>query len=130
MARRSIAVFALAFACGGPWHTISFHDDGDLCFEQQGPTVLVAVTARECLSSSCSRAVGGECSATIDGTTITISSDISWEQKDGPLAACTEDCGDATVDCVVGDLADGTYDVVHGDDETTLVVPVEGVCPL
>jgi hypothetical protein len=128
--RTGFAAFLLAFACGGPWHTISFHDEGDLCFEQQGAAVAVVVSARECLSASCSRDVGGECSASLDGTTITITSEIFWEQNESPVASCTEDCGDASVTCSIADLPAGTYTVVHGEDEQPLVVPTDGSCPI
>jgi hypothetical protein len=118
-------------ACGGQWGEVSFVDEGELCFSSQLDAIAVEVRAPECMSSSCSRDTQATCDATVEGNRITITSDIRWEEKDGGLKGCTLDCGTAAADCNIGQLAPGTYTVVHGEEETELVVPLdrEG-CPL
>ena len=117
-----------ALGCSGRWETTTFTDEGDLCFEQRGASVAVTVTAPDCLSSSCSRNVEGSCSATVDGTTIQLTSEIRWEDDEGKFAQCTDDCGSASAECDLGELPDGIYTVVHGEDEVQLVVPAEDAC--
>lgn len=121
-----------AAACGGPWDDVSFVDEGELCFTAEAGEVHVQVSAPDCLSSCCSRRVGGSCSATVEGRRIEVTSEIHWEQHPGGRIThpCTSDCGDATVECAIGALADGSYTVVLGDEATPLVVPVEPSCPL
>ncbi len=122
-------VLSLAAACGR-WGEVSFTDEGELCFTQQLAAVSVQVSAPDCLSSSCTRNVESSCSATVEGTRIEITSEFSWDEKGG-RAPCTADCGIATAECSLGPLADGTYTVVHGEEELQLVVPLEEPgCPI
>jgi len=118
----------LVAACGGPWGDKTFVDEGDLCFSEEADGVHVVVTAPDCLSSSCSRNVHGSCDAMLDGDRIEITSAIHWEEKHGPLARCTLDCGAATAECGIGELAPGTYTVVFGDDQEQLTVPITESC--
>ena len=131
--------FAACVGVGGPttddsgaavddWQPVSYVDEGELCFENQGVDVVVQVTAPDCLSSSCSRNLAGTCEGTLSGDTITLTSDIHWEDNVGEGVACTDDCGAPTVSCTLPALADGTYVVVLGGVETELVVPVVGSC--
>src|SRR5262245_51240662 len=94
------------------WQPQSRIDVGTVCFEDRDTDVAVRVDPQDCLSSSCSRAFQGTCTATLTGTTtITVTSDISWEQNQGENVACTDDCGSTAVECTLPDLADGTYTV-------------------
>jgi hypothetical protein len=123
-----LAVIGLTFACGR-WETITFVDEGELCFEQRGSEVIVQVTAPDCLASGCSRDVEGSCSAALEGTTIQLTSEIVWEEDESKFAQCKSDCRHAVVECSAGVLAPGSYTVVHGEDEVPLVVPADGTCP-
>lgn len=115
-------------SCVGPWDTVAFEDEGELCFAERGGGVSIEVTAPGCLSSSCSRDVAAECSATLEGTRIEVTSSISWEEKQ--RGTCTLDCGIAMASCGLDALPAGTYTVVHGEDEVELTVPVVASCPL
>ena len=44
-------MLGLALGCGGNWDTVSYTDEGDLCFEQKGGNVTVVVAAPDCLST-------------------------------------------------------------------------------
>jgi len=132
LAARSCAplLLGLLLGCRGKWETITYEDEGTLCFQQLDAEIVVTVTAPECLSSSCSRDLDGACTATVDGATIEVTSEITWEQNEGPFANCTDDCGSPSIQCSLGELSAGSYTVVHGEDEVALVVPVEGGgCP-
>jgi hypothetical protein len=124
-----LVVIGMTFACGR-WETVTFVDEGDLCFEQRGPSVAVSVTAPDCLSSSCSRDLDGSCTSQLDGTTIVLTSEISWEDDEAKFAQCTSDCGAPTIECDLGELPDGTYTVVHGEEQVSLVVPVTEACAI
>ena len=128
-----LMVLAACSGLGGAaddWQPVSYVDSGEVCFTAgQDGDVVVTVTVDGCLSSSCSRAFGGSCTATVSGTTITLTSDIHWEQNVGVGATCTDDCGTPTVSCTIAGLADGTYDIVHGPQTVPLVVPVVDTCP-
>lgn len=123
-----IGIVSVALACGGNWDTVSYTDEGDLCFEQKGGSVTVVVAAPDCLSSSCSRDLDGSCTVSVEGKTILLTAEISWENKHGPLARCTEDCGTPSIDCDLGALAGGDYTVEYGEDEVPLAVPVDSLC--
>jgi hypothetical protein len=130
--RAGLTLMLLALGCGGPWETVSYVDEGILCAEVRNGRLGVTVSAPECLSSNCSRDVEASCTATLDGATIEVRSEISWEDKHGPFARCNEDCGDATATCDAGLIADGNYTVVLGDARIPLTIPVpdEGSCTL
>jgi hypothetical protein len=106
------------------WQLQSYVDVGDVCFQAGAEGVEVLVTVQECLSSSCSRDLVATCAATVDGSAITLTSDISWEQNVGAGVPCTEDCGTPLATCTVAGLADGTYQVTHGADVLELTVPI------
>jgi len=107
------------------WEEVSYVDEGAVCLEADGADVRVTVTAPDCLSSSCSRDLGGQCEATVDGSTITVTSTITWEQAvAGPNLACTDDCGLPQVSCTIpGGLDDGEYTVEIGGESTTVDYP-------
>lgn len=106
------------------WQPQVYVDEGDVCFLAGGDGVDVLVRIPECLSSSCSRDFVGTCSVAVDGNTITLQSDISWEQNVGDVT-CTDDCGSPDASCVITGLGDGTYEVIFGDQTIPLTVPVE-----
>jgi hypothetical protein len=131
--RRSVLVHlfvaSLLGGCGGGWELVTRVDEGMLCVEQTEQNLTITVIALDCLSSSCTRDVGGDCSATVDGSTIAVTSEIHWEETEGRLrGGCTSDCGSAQVTCQIPAPPEGTYTLVHGEAEMPLDVPVEDVC--
>jgi hypothetical protein len=115
-------------APGDDWQLQSYVDEGALCFEGTATEVTVWVDPQLCLSSSCSRAFQGSCTATLADTTITVTSDISWEQNVGVGVDCTDDCGSTAVSCTLPPLADGTYTVLFGTEQVELVIPTTQPC--
>ncbi|MBA2322177.1 MAG: hypothetical protein H0V89_13615 [Deltaproteobacteria bacterium] len=138
---RPLPLIGLLFACsetpagggtdetsGDDWQLVSYLDEGTVCFDDQAAAIVVSVTAPDCLSSSCSREFGGDCEAALDGTVITVTSEITWEQNVGEDVPCTDDCGIPTVTCAIAHMADGTYTVRIGGVESTLEVPITEPC--
>jgi hypothetical protein len=113
---------------GDDWQPVSYQDQGTVCVEDQGAGATVSVTVDDCMSSSCSRAFEGSCTATVDGATVTVTSDLHWEQNLGEGVACTDDCGIPTTSCEIADLPDGTYTVVLGGVETEVTLPATTPC--
>lgn len=117
------------FGDGNPitddWQLQTFADEGDVCFVQGDGGVDVTIVLNDCMSSSCSRDFAGSCEAVVEGSTITLTSDMSWEQNVAVGAMCTDDCGIPQADCTISGLADGTYEVTFGDQTVTLTVPVD-----
>lgn len=113
------------------WEEVVYTDEGAVCLEADGSDVVVTVTAPDCLSSSCSRNLGGSCEATVDGSTITVTSEITWEEAvAGPNLACTDDCGAPQVTCTIpGGLAAGPYTIEIGEDRVMVDFP-EDACDL
>lgn len=113
----------LAGGCADPWAGVAFTDEGALCFTQHIAAVTVRVSAPECSPSSCTRNIESMCSVDVQGDRIEITSEFSWEEPTR-VHSCTLDCRTPFAECSVGALADGTYTVVHGDEQSELVVPV------
>ncbi len=113
------------------WEPVSYIDEGTVCLEDDGSDVRVTVTAPDCLSSSCSRNLGGSCEATVEGSTITVTSEIVWENAvSGPNLSCTDDCGLPRVACTIpGGLPEGEYEVVIGDDVQAIDFPMSSCDP-
>lgn len=107
------------------WEEVSYIDEGTVCLEVSGADVTVTVTAPDCLSSSCSRNLEGTCEATVDGTTITVTSEITWEQAvESPRLGCTDDCGAPIATCTIpGGLPDGDYTVEIGGTQQEVTLP-------
>jgi hypothetical protein len=124
-----LLVVSLLGGCGGGWEIVTRVDEGILCVGQTEQSLTITVIEPDCLSSSCSRDRGGDCSATVDGSTIRVTSEIHWEENEGPLRKCTKDCLSVEVTCQIPAPPEGTYTLVHGEEETSLDVPVEDVCP-
>lgn len=118
--------------CNTGWDTIEFVDEGDVCVDvEDGGGLSITVQAPDCLSSSCTRNVEAMCTATRDGATIRVESEISWEENHRRFAACTEDCGLAEATCSLAALPDGDYTIAIGDDERPLTLPLaDPGCPL
>jgi hypothetical protein len=130
--RPDFPVLLLAVACTGAedWQPVTYTDEGDVCFEADGADLSIHVTAPDCMSGSCSREFGGSCTATRAGATITLTSDIHWEENVAPGAMCTADCGIPTVHCTLADLPAGDYTVKLGATEVSLSFPDPEPCGL
>lgn len=122
-----LALFACVFE---QWEPVSQIDEGTSCLEAATAdgTGTITVDADVCLSSSCDRNGTSSCEATLDGTTITVTSEFSWETATGIGVACTDDCGMLSAACDVGPLPEGTYTIVHGTETTTVTVPTTEEC--
>ncbi len=111
--------------------TITTTDQGSVCLE--APTAdsdgVITVDPNLCLSSSCDTLLSGTCSATLDGTTITVTSEFVVESQTGDVT-CTDDCGLPTANCTVGPLPLGTYTLVHGAQSETIDVPTTDTCDM
>jgi hypothetical protein len=127
----AISLLLSLFACDvvEGWKPVSMVDEGASCLEAATAdgTGTITVDAEVCLSSSCDREATGSCTATLDGTTITVTSEFAWEEATGPVA-CTDDCGMLATTCDVGPLPAGTYTIVHGAESVTVEVPTTEAC--
>lgn len=130
--------FTLSLGCDGRgvrpndnWQAASRTDEGTTCVKA-GSTdkkASIHVNGELCLSSSCSRNIEGSCDATLDGSTITVTSQFDWEENVGANVPCTYDCISRIVECgTVGPLPAGTYTLVHGTASEEVVVPNDGDC--
>ena len=113
------------------WQAMAQTDEGSvsLCANTADANGTVRVSADVCLSSSCSRNAVGTCDVTLDGTTITVTSQFDWEENMGKMVACTDDCRNIEADCgEIGPLAAGTYTIVHGASSQEVEVPSNDGC--
>jgi hypothetical protein len=111
------------------WALQEHVDAGEVCLGVDDAGDLTAmVRVQECMSSSCSRDYVSSCALSFDGTSLTLQSDISWEDNISPDAMCTDDCGIPLAECTLADLPDGTYEVAFGAETLTLVWPLTEPC--
>lgn len=97
-------------------------DEGAACVAGEvGQPHDVSVDFGLCTSSSCDEVLHASCTATLEGTTITVEATATIRSKGG---ACTEDCGSVTTGCRTPPLPAGTYALVYGEDSVELTVPV------
>lgn len=97
-------------------------DQGMACVSgEAGQPHDVSVDFGVCKSSSCDEVLHASCSATLEGTTLTVEATARIRSKDGP---CTEDCGSVTAECETPPLPAGEYTLVYGEDSVALTVPV------
>ena len=112
------------------WRGYTVTDRGDvtLCANTADANGTVHVSYQYlCLSSSCSRNRVGSCEASLDGVTISVTSQFSYEENVGENVPCTEDCANIQVDCgEVGPLPAGAYIVVHGGSSREVQLPNDG----
>lgn len=110
------------------WVEETQSNEGTACLTGEADGAgTITVNADVCLSSSCSRAAEGSCTATVDGTTITVTSEFSWEEATGDVA-CTDDCGSLSTTCTTDALPAGDYTVVHGSSSETISIPNSDPC--
>jgi len=76
--------------------------------------------APACLSSSCSKDRKAECSVTLVGSVLQVTSTASF-RNEGDV--CTDDCGALVATCVTPPLPAGTYALQHGASQIALTIP-------
>jgi len=106
------------------WEAISYIDEGMVCWEAADGVIELQVVVQDCMSSSCSQNFASSCEATVDGATLTLTSEMTWENDVSSDAACTDDCGIPMASCELADVADGTYTLDF--DGETYVIDVPG----
>lgn len=111
--------------------TKNVHNDGRVCPFNEGGSpsdglevgeISVRVFVDECLSSSCDELTSKNCSASLEGETVTVTSSAAIESQSGS-GPCTSDCGGIEVDCSLGELEAGDYTLEHGEESFTFTVP-------
>lgn len=80
----------------------------------------VTVDFSVCQSSSCDEQVAASCTATLDGTTLTIEAHATIRSAKGQ--ACTSDCRSTHAQCQTPALAAGAYTLVYGAGRAELVI--------
>lgn len=115
----------------------TFSNEGELCVHAAEPVDLwntnveqsymadqpLTFTVRfvTCLSSSCSDNYVTECSASVEGNTVTITSNGGY--TDLGHDTCTTDCRQLAATCNLDSgLPEGEYTVVHGEDSMSLTI--------
>ena len=112
----------MPWPASGPRRSSSV-DEGEACVSGQANEAHdVEVDPGVCLSSSCDEVVEANCTATLEGTTLTVRSDITVSRS--KKNQCTLDCGSASATCETPPLPEGQYTVVYGDATAELTVPV------
>ncbi len=97
------------------------HDVGTACVAglvDQANEVTVDFSV--CQSSSCDEQVAASCTATLDGTTLTVEAHATIRSAKGQ--ACTSDCRSTNVQCTTPALSAGTYTLVYGAGRAQLVI--------
>lgn len=98
-----------------------FTDEGVLCL--QGTDLLV--DWQTCLSSSCDTLTDAECTVALEGGVLTLT---TYGRIESVGTECTDDCGLASVTCVLPDIPDpSVITVEHG--VTTVGLDAIPACP-
>lgn len=120
--------FRLSTGRTSSWEEVTHEDSGTVCLAQGEEGVTVYVTAPGCMSSSCTRNLGGRCAARVLGQEIFVTSTVTWETDVG-WGTCSTDCGIPTVSCALdGELSDGMYTVSLGISSWDVEVPLPASC--
>ncbi|MCY1010028.1 hypothetical protein OV079_31590 [Nannocystis pusilla] len=91
---------------------------------QDGDDFTFRVILEECISA-CARLVKTSCEVQVEGTTIYLEARGSY-LKPGPAAPCVTLCAELKAECVVPDLAPGTYEIRAGANSMKLALPATG----
>lgn len=99
-------------------------DTGRACvLGDPGQVHEVTVDFDLCLSSSCEEIVESSCTATLDGSTVTI--EASATTRSNNRRQCTLDCVSPLATCQTPPLAEGMYTLVYGEDQVPLTVTAD-----
>jgi hypothetical protein len=94
--RPMLLLLALS-ACSDPYTTKTLTDEGSVCVD--GTDVTVDFGA--CLSSSCDTLVSSSCTASLEGSVVTVHAEAVIESHG---TECTADCGFVITHCDLPDL--------------------------
>ena len=112
---RAFTFLVLAACNGGKVTTTTITDQGTVCLQSDG---TLFVDFGTCLSSSCDTLVSQSCTATLDGTTLTVT-DAAVIDSQG--TTCTADCGLVQGTCTADTIDDPIgITVLMGATETDL----------
>lgn len=111
--RTLFPLLALLCGCPTPVTSVDLEDVGSACISDGE----VLVDFNQCLSSSCDTLVDAQCTAVLDGTTLTVTATATIESEAGD---CTADCGFATVSCDLPAGADAATEIVYGEATTAI----------
>lgn len=92
-----------------------------------GGQVSAVVDVDVCWSSSCDVDRVASCALALDGTTLTLTTTVSWRFTGSDV--CTTDCGRPGPTCTSEPLADGTYTLRYANMTTIFEVPSTGAPP-
>jgi hypothetical protein len=131
----------LMFACDAPsaadpadpedtgrrtWTEVSYVDVGRVCITDGREGVEVRVEPPDCAYLYRTRDLSATCTATLDGTSLTVTSAISWTEGSG---GGVDMCVDAWATCALAELPPGSYVVHLGENEFELDFPAEACGP-
>lgn len=135
IAALGVLAAAAAVGCARDRSTDRVQNDGRVClFNASGSpsdgldsgSAMARVYFNACLSGTCDEVRSKECSATLEGSTVSIESEAVIQRDSGE---CSDDCGLVQTDCQVGELDARTYTLEHGDESFEFSVPSdESVC--
>lgn len=95
--RRSLWMLLTLAACADPITTQTLTDEGTACVDAS----TVSVDFGACLSSSCDTLVSASCTATLEGTVVTVHAEAVIDSQG---KTCTADCGLVSTTCALPDL--------------------------
>jgi hypothetical protein len=139
-----LIVSSLGAACEPPATQHAFSDEGKVCVMPQGTNInaflfsttivtleanqpaLVTVMMPTCLSSSCSHQPKAECTVTLSGDTLEVTSKGSYVEQGN---VCTTDCGALVAKCTTPSLPAGNYQLRHGKEMLSFALPRQGTPP-
>lgn len=88
-------------------------------FEADG-TLVLGVDFGICLSSTCDENLQASCSATVEGSVVTVKAQGSYSHRGDE---CSEDCMTLNARCEVGPLPAGDYELTYAGKTLALTLP-------
>ncbi|MEZ4445410.1 MAG: hypothetical protein R3B72_40425 [Polyangiaceae bacterium] len=116
-----LVIMALGGGCGADDTIVDNEGSAKLCLQQDN-SVVISAWFEEC--RSCTHIERAECSLTVDGSTIVVSSSSERIRQEEEGVACNTGCREQFVACGEVSLPDGQYTVTHGDESYSITVPV------
>lgn len=117
------AAILASMACNGEEPTAVYEDTGSICLSQQDNRVRMALWVDVCLRPPCRVQKEALCRASVEGRRITITSRVEVAEPDTD-DDCVDGCIPASTTCDVAAPGDGAYEVVHGIERGSVVLPL------
>lgn len=127
----------LLLSCGAGWLALSIsaceeaageqvveENAGEVCLYKLGTELVIRVTRRGCLSSTCDIDRRAECTVTVNGSDVTVDSRFSFTSIEGD---CTFDCGTVVGRCTAPLPPDGPLTVHFGGQSRQVVRDAAGM---